>query len=143
VLPVGVWSTVVEFLGACGKNAIRGTKAATIDMAAAALVCTDLYAATVHSGWSAIAAGAETMQAFGDTDDERAAVLEGLLHNPLKAKLEHLIIALRVFRIHVSGKKASLVRRLLQVTLLYNVNLSTTSTAFTMHQSRATVASAL
>jgi hypothetical protein len=117
-LPVGVWHNVVEFLGACGKHAIRGATAASIDMAAAALVCTDIYAATVQVGWRAIAAGLEKIERFGDTDDERATALECILHNPLKANLENIQTALRILRLPVSGKKAVVTHRLLEVCTL-------------------------
>jgi hypothetical protein len=116
-LPAVVWRHIVEFIGACSEDAIRGATAAAADMAVAAQLCTDSYAAAVRTGWSVIAAEFLMIEQLGDTDDERTAALECLLHNPLKAKLEHIQTALRILRLTVSGKKAALVHRLFEVRL--------------------------
>jgi hypothetical protein len=115
MLPVAVWNLVVEFLGACGNGSVRGVTAAARAMASAALVCSDIFAATVQAGWSAMAAGYIPPSELGASRAEALAAIECMLRNPLKAKLEHLQQSLRFFKLPVTGKKAVLMQRLLEV----------------------------
>jgi hypothetical protein len=133
MLPAAVWQHILEFLCAHSEDAIRGATAAATDMATAALVCTDSYASTVQTGWNAIAAGFLMIEQLGDTDDERTAALECLLHNPLKAKLEHIQTALRILRLPVSGKKAALVHRLFEVRLQLSYDTPSHATIMLAH----------